>query len=109
MSELAIWAAVFTLGAYLVCGIPFGLIIAMAMGHVDVRTVGSGNIGTTNVARSVGKGAAGLTLLLDAAKVAVVPGKAFGADDCVRLSYSLSMKDMLEGLERIDAFVQSLQ
>lgn len=68
MSELAIWAAVFTLGAYLVCGIPFGLIIAMAMGHVDVRTVGSGNIGTTNVARSVGKGAAGLTLLLDAAK-----------------------------------------
>ena len=68
MSEPAIWAAVFTLGAYLVCGIPFGLIIAMAMGHVDVRTVGSGNIGTTNVARSVGKGAAGLTLLLDAAK-----------------------------------------
>ena len=47
--------------------------------------------------------------LLDAAKVAVVPGKAFGADDCVRLSYSLSMKDMLEGLERIDAFVQSLR
>ena len=47
--------------------------------------------------------------LLDAAKVAVVPGKAFGADDCVRLSYSLSMKDMLEGLERIDAFVMSLQ
>ncbi len=48
-------------------------------------------------------------VLLDAAKVAVVPGKAFGADDCVRISYSLSMKDMLEGLERIDAFVQSLQ
>ena len=48
-------------------------------------------------------------ILLDAAKVAVVPGKAFGADDCVRISYSLSMKDMLEGLERIDAFVQSLQ
>ena len=62
------WALVFTVGAYLVCGIPFGLIVAMAMGHVDVRTVGSGNIGTTNVARSVGKGAAGLTLLLDAAK-----------------------------------------
>ncbi len=47
--------------------------------------------------------------LLDAAKVAVVPGKAFGADDCVRLSYSLSMRDMLEGLDRIDAFVMSLQ
>lgn len=47
--------------------------------------------------------------LLDSAKVAVVPGIAFGADDCVRLSYSLSMKDMLEGLDRIDAFVRSLQ
>lgn len=47
--------------------------------------------------------------LLDSAKVAVVPGIAFGADDCVRLSYSLSMKDMLEGLDRIDAFIRSLQ
>ncbi len=47
-------------------------------------------------------------ILLDAAKVAVVPGAAFGADDCVRLSYSLSMKDMLAGLDRIDAFVRSL-
>lgn len=47
--------------------------------------------------------------LLDAAKVAVVPGVSFGADDCVRLSYSLSMRDMLEGLERIDAFIQSLE
>ena len=46
--------------------------------------------------------------LLDAAKVAVVPGVSFGADDCVRLSYSLSMKDMLEGLDRIDAFMRSL-
>ncbi len=48
-------------------------------------------------------------VLLDAAKVAVVPGAAFGADDCVRLSYSLSMKDMLEGLDRIEAFVRSLR
>ena len=68
MSELAVWTIVFTAGAYLVCGIPFGLIVAMAMGHVDVRTTGSGNIGTTNVARSVGKGAAALTLLLDLGK-----------------------------------------
>ena len=68
MSPLALWTAVFTLGAYLVCGIPFGLIIAIAMGHVDVRQVGSGNIGTTNVARSVGKGAAAATLLCDLGK-----------------------------------------
>ena len=47
--------------------------------------------------------------LLDAAKVAVVPGAPFGADDCVRISYSLSMEDMLEGLNRIDAFLSSLE
>lgn len=68
MNELALWTGVFMLGAYLVCGIPFGLILAIAMGHVDVRTVGSGNIGTTNVARSVGKGAGAATLLLDLSK-----------------------------------------
>ena len=71
MSPLALWTAVFTLGAYLVCGIPFGLIIAIAMGHVDVRQVGSGNIGTTNVARSVGKSAAAATLLCDVGKGAL--------------------------------------
>ena len=68
MQGLALWTAVFTLGAYLVCGIPFGLVVARLMGHVDVREVGSGNIGTTNVARSVGKGAAAATLLLDLGK-----------------------------------------
>lgn len=68
MDPLALWTVVFALGAYFVCGIPFGLVIALAMGHVDVREVGSGNIGTTNVARSVGKGAAAATLLLDLGK-----------------------------------------
>lgn len=68
MGELALWTALFAAGAYLVCGIPFGLVIALAMGHVDVRTVGSGNIGTTNVARSVGKGAAAATLACDVLK-----------------------------------------
>lgn len=67
-SPLAIWTLAFTLGAYVVCGIPFGLIIAKREGHIDVRTVGSGNIGTTNVARSVGKKAAALTLLCDLGK-----------------------------------------
>ena len=54
---LYVATAVACLLSYLVCGIPFGLLIARASG-VDVRTVGSGNIGTTNVARSVGKGEA---------------------------------------------------
>lgn len=68
MSMLQVMTALLALGAYLVCGIPFGLLVARAMGHVDVRTTGSGNIGTTNVARSVGKGAAAATLLLDLGK-----------------------------------------
>lgn len=68
MGSFEVVTALLTVGAYLVCGIPFGLIVAAVMGHVDVREVGSGNIGTTNVARSVGKGAAALTLLLDLGK-----------------------------------------
>lgn len=46
--------------------------------------------------------------LLEAKKVATVPGVAFGDDGCVRLSYSLSMEDMVEGLHRIAAFVSEL-
>ena len=46
--------------------------------------------------------------LLDAEKVAVVPGISFGADDCVRLSYSLSEEDIEEGIKRIERFVASL-
>ena len=53
---------------YFICGIPFGLIVASVASGVDVRKVGSGNIGTTNVLRAAGKGAGALTLLLDAAK-----------------------------------------
>ena len=47
--------------------------------------------------------------LLDAEKVATVPGVSFGADDCLRLSYSLSEADIEEGLKRIKRFVESLQ
>ena len=54
------------------CGsIPFGLILAKAAGLGDVRTVGSGNIGATNVLRLGNKKIAALTLLLDALKGAV--------------------------------------
>ena len=47
--------------------------------------------------------------LLDAEKVVTVPGVSFGADDCLRLSYSLSEADIEEGLKRIKRFVESLQ
>ncbi len=47
-------------------------------------------------------------VLLDAEKVATVPGVSFGADDCLRLSYSLSEADIEEGLARIKRFVSEL-
>ena len=47
-------------------------------------------------------------ILLDAEKVATVPGVSFGADDCVRLSYALSADDIEEGLKRIKRFVEAL-
>jgi len=54
--------------AYLVGGIPFGLLIVKLKTGADVRQSGSGNIGATNVLRTTGKLAGILTLLLDAAK-----------------------------------------
>ena len=47
--------------------------------------------------------------LLDGEKVATVPGVSFGADDCVRLSYALSEKDIEEGLARIKKFVSEME
>ncbi len=46
--------------------------------------------------------------LLDSKKVATIPGISFGADDCLRLSYSLSEEDIEEGLQRIAEFVAEL-
>lgn len=54
--------------SYLLGSIPFGLLLTKAFGHGDVRKVGSGNIGATNVARAAGLLAGVFTLLLDAAK-----------------------------------------
>jgi glycerol-3-phosphate acyltransferase PlsY len=55
-------------GGYLLGSIPFGLILAKLFGLGDLRQIGSGNIGATNVLRTGSKGVAALTLLLDAAK-----------------------------------------
>jgi len=57
---------------YLAGSIPFGVLLARRFAGVDVRTVGSGNIGATNVARAGGKKLGIAVLLLDAAK-AVLP------------------------------------
>lgn len=56
------------LGGYLLGSIPFGVILTKAFGAGDLRQIGSGNIGATNVLRTGRKGLAASTLLLDAAK-----------------------------------------
>ena len=53
---------------YLLGSIPFGLLLTRFSGRGDLREIGSGNIGATNVLRTGAKGLAALTLLLDAAK-----------------------------------------
>jgi glycerol-3-phosphate acyltransferase PlsY len=62
--------------AYLLGSIPFSFLVARAFGVEDVRRVGSGNVGATNVLRSAGKAAGGLALLLDVAKGAAASGLA---------------------------------
>lgn len=56
---------------YLLGSIPFGLLLAKASGAGDLRKIGSGNIGATNVLRTGRKGIAAATLILDVAKGAV--------------------------------------
>ena len=59
------------LGGYLLGSVPFGLVITRALGLGDLRQIGSGNIGATNVLRTGNKGAALATLLLDSGKGAI--------------------------------------
>ena len=81
---LLLWAAI----GYLIGSIPFGLLVTKAMGMGDVRDIGSGNIGATNVLRTGSKSAAALTLLLDGGKgiLVVLLARAFAADDAVQLA-----------------------
>jgi glycerol-3-phosphate acyltransferase PlsY len=58
-------------GSYLLGSIPFGLLLTRAAGLGDIRAIGSGNIGATNVLRTGKKGLAAGTLLLDGAKGAL--------------------------------------
>lgn len=67
MNVPQIIALTFAFG-YLLGSIPFGLLLTKAAGGPDVRTIGSGNIGATNVLRTGRKGLAAVTLLCDAFK-----------------------------------------
>ncbi len=74
--------------AYLAGSIPFGLLVSRAFGLPDPRSIGSGNIGATNVLRTGSRAAALTTLLLDAAKglVAVVVARAAAGDDAAQVA-----------------------
>jgi glycerol-3-phosphate acyltransferase PlsY len=67
----ALWLTLVALGSYLLGSIPFGVLITRAAGVGDVRKIGSGNIGATNVLRTGRKDLALTTLLLDGGKGAL--------------------------------------
>lgn len=71
------------LAGYLLGSIPFGLVLTWAAGRGDIRKVGSGSIGATNVLRAGGKAMAAATLMLDGGKgaAAVLIGYQVGGPD----------------------------
>ena len=81
------YAAAFCFG-YLLGAIPFGLVLTRLAGTEDIRSIGSGNIGATNVLRTGRKGLAAATLILDALKgaVAVLAAYWFGGQDLAILA-----------------------
>lgn len=66
-----LWKGLLVLAAYLLGAVPFGLVLTRIFTGQDVRAIGSGNIGASNVARAAGKKVGILTLLLDAAKASL--------------------------------------
>ncbi len=81
---LILWAAV----GYLLGSIPFGILVTRRLGLGDLRSIGSGNIGATNVLRTGNKGAALATLLLDGGKaaVAVLLARWLAAEDAAQIA-----------------------
>lgn len=74
--------------AYLLGSVPFGIVIARIMGLGDIRRIGSGNIGATNVLRTGNKLAAALTLIGDAGKggAAVLMARAVVGEDAAQVA-----------------------
>ncbi len=81
---LILWAVI----GYLLGSIPFGIVITRALGLGDLRKIGSGNIGATNVLRTGNKPAALATLLLDSGKgaIAVLLARALAGQDAALIA-----------------------
>ncbi|WP_317056929.1 glycerol-3-phosphate 1-O-acyltransferase PlsY [Roseovarius rhodophyticola] len=81
---LVLWGVI----GYLLGSIPFGMVLARVMNLGDLRKVGSGNIGATNVLRTGNKVAAALTVLLDGAKgaVAVLLARVLAGEDAAQVA-----------------------
>ncbi|PWG16510.1 glycerol-3-phosphate 1-O-acyltransferase PlsY [Salibaculum griseiflavum] len=84
LPTLGLWAII----GYLIGSVSAGLLMARIFGLGDLRQIGSGNIGATNVLRTGNKLAALLTLVLDAGKgaIAVLLARVFVAEDAVQLA-----------------------
>jgi glycerol-3-phosphate acyltransferase PlsY len=74
--------------SYLLGSVPFGIVVTRVMGLGDIRRIGSGNIGATNVLRTGNRLAAALTLLLDAAKgaTAVIAARLLVGEDAAQVA-----------------------
>lgn len=81
---LALWALL----GYLFGSVPFGMLLARTMNLGNLREIGSGNIGATNVLRTGSKKAAALTLLLDGGKgaVAVLLARWLAGEDAAQIA-----------------------
>ena len=86
---LTLWATI----GYLLGSIPFGMVVARMMNLGNLRDIGSGNIGATNVLRTGNKKAAALTLICDAAKGAIVLllARNFAGEDAAQLAAVMAM------------------
>ena len=80
MSETAVFV-LWGIGGYLLGSIPFGLVLCYLAGYGDIRKIGSGNIGATNVLRTGNKWLALLTVVLDASKAGVAAWAALKLTD----------------------------
>jgi len=84
LGGVILWAII----GYLLGSVPYGVLLARAMNLGNLREIGSGNIGATNVLRTGNKKAAALTLLFDAAKgaVAVLLARALAGEEAAQIA-----------------------